>query len=84
MPQGSPQSIVCIPVGLPGVKCTVVQSSSHACLVGRQQGELREEEFPGGGLGTEGSLEEAGLKLLGWVMNWIWERLEYQMTKVWT
>ena len=53
-------------------------------MVGRQQGELREEELPGGGLGTEGSLEEAGLKLLGWVMNWIWERLEYQMTKLWT
>lgn len=58
----------------------------RACGGGRtaQPPELRGEELPGGGLVTEGSLEEAGLELLGGMTIWTWEEMEHLRAKVWT
>lgn len=53
------------------------------CVAGRKHAELRGQDLPGAGLVMEHSLEEAGLELMGQMMNRVWERLEAPESKGW-
>lgn len=53
-------------------------------VVGRKHAELRGQDLPGAGLVMEHSLEEAGLELMGQMMNRVGRGWKHLRARVWT